>query len=330
MGPQMKPLRSLINSQVLITGATGFVGQHLVHQLLEQSQAVRILTRGKRYLPLSWANRVEVLHGDLTDPSTLARAVADVTTVYHLAGELREPSLMHTVNVEGTRNLLAACEKSSVRHVVHLSSVGVMGATQVGAVDEDLPCHPLNEYERSKYESETIALEWSTKTGIRVTVIRPTIVFGEGARNASNSMLSWLRAIQAGRFVFFDRLAIANYVYVDDVVHACHLALTSNARGIFIVADSCLLTDFVNAAADLLGVPPPRLFIPARFAAIAAFVMQTIWRGSPLTLSRVRALSNRTRYTSMRIQRDLAWQPINGWRKGLRRTIAWYRERGQL
>lgn len=319
-----------MNSQVLITGAAGFVGQHLVDQLLEQGQAIKILTRGERHLPSSWTNCVEIIRGDLTDPLTLARAVADVTTVYHLAGELRELSLMHAVNVEGTRNLLATCEKSSVRQVVHLSSVGVMGATQMGAVDEDWPCHPLNEYERSKYEAETIALEWSKKTGVTVTVLRPTIVFGEGVRSSSDSILAWLRAIQAGRFVFLDSRAIANYVYVADVVSACRLAFASRVGGIFIVADPCLLTDFVNAAADFLGVPPPRFLIPARYAAIVAFVAQSVWRDSPLTLSRVRALANRTCYTSKRIHRALTWQPTNGWREGLRRTIAWYREQGQL
>jgi nucleoside-diphosphate-sugar epimerase len=197
-------------------------------------------------------------------------------------------------------------------------------------VNEDSPCHPLNEYERSKYEAEMIALEWSKKTGITVTVLRPTIVFGEGVRDPSNSMLAWLRAIQTGRFVFFDHQAVANYVYVGDVARACRLAIESTASGIFIASDPCQLTDFVNAAADLLGVPPPRLFVPARLAAIAAFFIQTIWRGSPLTSSRVRALSNRTCYTSTRIQNELGWSPINGWHEGLRRTVSWYREQGQL
>lgn len=318
-----------MDSRVLITGATGFIGQHLINQLLVNGARVRILTRGTHSLPASWINQVEVIEGDLSNPSTLSRAVADTSVVYHLAGEIRDPTRMHTVNVEGTRNLLAACEKTSVRHIVYLSTVGVMGATRDGIVDESQDCHPLNDYERTKYEAEQNVLEWSQKTGVAVTALRPTIVFGSGSRIIPDSMLAWLRAIQSGRFVFFDRRAIANYVYAGDVISACLHVVQLALQGVFIVADPCPLTEFVAACAAALQVSTPRLFFPLPFAYAGVSLLHTFVPNSPLTVSRVRALSSKTIYRSMRMN-EIGWSPAIGYREGLQRTVQWYKRNGQL
>ena len=318
----------------LVTGATGFIGRHLVERLLAEGASVRILTRGRKPLPESWRDRVQVAQGDLTDTSTLPSAVAGCDTVFHLAGELRDAARMHATNVLGTQNLLAAC-RGVVSHIVHLSSVGVMGARQPGGVDETVPCHPQDAYEQSKYAAEQFALEWLSKTGTPVTVLRPTIVFGEGRLAGEDSMLSWLRTIQAGRFVFFDKRAVANYVYVGDVVAAGVCAAKNKTPGIFIIADPCLLSEFVSAAAQALGVPAPARVIPLPVAYTAALVFEMIGlvlrrKNLPLNLRRVRALSNRTRFYSERATTVLEWQPSVGYQTGLQRTVNWYRQTRQL
>jgi nucleoside-diphosphate-sugar epimerase len=317
-----------------VTGATGFIGQHLVNRLLAADVPVRILTRGTRTLPESWNSRVQVTLGDLTDSSLLSSAVAGCDLVYHLAGEFRDPARIHATNVQGTQNLLAAC-KDTVRQVVHLSSVGVMGVRKPGQVDETVPCHPQDAYEQSKYTAEQNVLDWSNQTGTPVTVLRPTIVFGEGRRAEGDSMLSWLRTIQSGRFVFFGKHAVANYVYVGDVVAACLGAEQTQATGVFIIADACSLTEFVSAAAQALGVPAPTRVLPLPMAYAAAILLQVIGllmrRGSlPLNVKRVRALSNRTCFQSNRATTLLGWQPKVGYRMGLQHTVNWYRQTGQL
>jgi nucleoside-diphosphate-sugar epimerase len=318
----------------LVTGATGFIGQHLIHQLLAEGATVRIFTRGNKTLPASWRNRVQVAQGDLTDSTVLSSAVGGCDSVYHLAGELRDAARMHATNVRGTQNLLAAC-RGVVSHVVHLSSVGVMGARQPGVVDETALCHPQDAYEQSKYAAEQIALDWSGQTGTPVTVLRPTIVFGEGRLAGEDSMLSWLRTIQAGRFIFFDKRAVANYVYVGDVVAAGVCAAKTKASGVFIVADPCLLSEFVSAAAQALGVPAPARVIPLPVAYCAALVFEMVGlalrrKNLPLNLRRVRALSNRTRFYSERAATTLGWQPSVGYPTGLQRTVNWYRQTKQL
>jgi len=321
--------------RILVTGATGFIGQHLVNQLLAEGITVRILTRGSRPLPENWSRRVEVALGDLTDSAVVPSATAGCQVVYHLAGETREPLRMQTTNVQGTQYLLSACLKEGVHYVVYLSSVGVMGARRPGPVDETVPCHPQNAYEQSKYAAEQLVVAWSAQTGIPAVALRPTIVFGDGPRAAADSLLAWLRAIQVGRFLFFDRQAVANYVYVGDLIAACCQAAQARLTGAYIVADPCLLSEFVTAAAEALGVPKPKRAIPLPIAYLAALGMQTLGpllhvTNPPLTIARVRALSNRTRYCATRLTTASGWQAQMGYRVGLRRTVDWYRQTGQL
>lgn len=318
----------------LVTGATGFIGQHVVDQLLLAGDAVRVLTRGDRPLPQPWLGQVEVIYGELNDSAALLKAVSGCGAVFHLAAELRDPAKMDYVNIEGTRCLLEMCDKTGVRRLIHLSSVGVLGVTRKGDVDEMEPCRPRNHYERSKYTAEKLVLAWSREPDKRAIVIRPTNVFGDGHRSGSDSMLSWLQAIQKGRFVFFGRKAISNYVYVKDVADACCGAARFNSSGVFIINDPCMLEDFVSVAAGALGVPAPRIFIPLPLAYAAALAFQgAAWltrRRSPLTLSRVRALSTRTLYLSNRIHVAWGWWPAIGYKVGLQRTVNWYRNMGQV
>lgn len=318
----------------LVTGATGFIGQHVVNQLLLEGNDVRVLTRGDRPLPQSWLDHVDVVYGELNDSTALQKAVKGCESVFHLAAELRDPKQMDRVNIEGTHCLLEVCNQTGVHRLIHLSSVGIMGVTRKGDVDEMESCHPRNHYERSKFAAEKMVLAWSKEPDKQAIVIRPTNVFGDGPRGGSDSMLSWLKAIQQGKFFYFSRQAISNYVYVKDVADVCCGAARFAISGVFIVNDSCTLVDFVSAAAKALGVPAPKVFIPLPLAYAGALAFRggawlTGQRG-PLTLSRVRALSIRTRYLSKRLHEAWGWCPAIGYKVGLQRTVNWYRQMGQL
>jgi nucleoside-diphosphate-sugar epimerase len=212
--------------------------------------------------------------------------------------------------------------------------VGVMGATRSGPVDESGPCHPRNAYEQSKLEAERLAMGWSVQFRIPLVALRPTIVFGARSGGDPDSFLGLLRAIKSRRFVYFDRLAIANYVYVEDVVAACLAGSARTARGVFIVADPCSLVDFGAAAAEALDVPAPRTHVPVLVAHGASVLLKALGtvlgRPSPLTPARVRALSNRTLFHSSTIEAALDWRPAIGYRAGLVRTVQAYCKAGSL
>jgi nucleoside-diphosphate-sugar epimerase len=252
--------------------------------------------------------------------------------VYHLGGEIRNAAAFNAVNAVGTQNLLATCQGTKLERFVHLSSTGVMGASGAGSVNESTPCHPKNEYERSKFTGEQIVLTACKKYQVPVTVLRPTIVFGEGSNKDHDSLARWLYTIQKGWFRFTGSGdAVANYVYVGDVVQAC-LLVAKNAKAtgkVYIVSDSCSLCDFVSTATEFLGVKMPGK-LPTWLAYILAGGFQMAGKvarlSPPLTVGRVKALRNRVVYSSDKIRKELGFSPTVGWREGLRRTIEWYRK----
>ena len=324
---------------VAVTGGTGFIGRHLVNTLVQQIQNihVRLLTRRPDILQQLWPKgKIEPWMGDLTSPETLKGFIDEVQIVYHFAGEIRDENLFNTINIDGTKNLLAVCKDKKLKRFVYLSSTGVIGAIGKVLVDESTPCHPRNAYEKSKYAAERIVMNALKSFQMPVTIIRPTIVFGEEPNRDRDSLLAWLAAIQRGWFRYIGSGdSIANYVYVGDVVQACLMAAESDRTvgKVYIVSDSCSLCDFVGAAAEFLGVKIPGK-LPTWLAYILAGGIQMAGKvarfSPPLTVSRVKALRNRVVYSSNKIQKELGFSPTVGWREGLRRTIAWYKKNSFL
>jgi dihydroflavonol-4-reductase len=323
--------------RIAITGGTGFIGRHLVEHLLERGEKVRVLTRRADLVRRLWATpNVEPWVGDLTVPETLGDFAMNARVVYHLAGEIRDATRFHQVNVTGTKNLLKVCRHQELERFVYLSSTGVMGASGTGIINESMPCHPQSDYEKSKYAGEMEAVAASKKLQTPVTILRPPNVFGEGRRQNGDLWLAWLRAIQKGRFRFFGRgNPVANYVYVGDVVRGCLLVTERKEAvgGVYIVSDPCSLRDFVSSAAQFLGVETPGT-LPIWLGYALAVVLEGVGRmagfSPPLTVNRVRALTNRLSYSSEKLRKELGFTPAFGWREGLRRTVKWYRHNSHL
>ena len=321
---------------VLVTGASGFIGQHLTGRLLERGMALRVVTRNPDRLPAEWRGRVEVVTGSLSDKGTIESATKGASLVFHLAGETQDQASMRAVNTEVTRALVQAARAAGAKRFVHLSSVGVIGADQPGTVTEEAPCRPKNEYEQTKLEGERAVLDFARSGGLDAVVVRPTIVFGEGVGRSRDSLLEWLKAVQRGRFAFIGKQAVANYVYVGDVVEAMiRLSERPSAGGeVFHVADPAPMRDFVGAMTDALGVPRPTKTVPVWAAYAAAAVLQAANRlfgtPAPLTLSRVRALSSVCRFSGDKLRMQAGVALPFGYRTGLTRTVRWYRASGRL
>lgn len=153
-----------------ITGATGMVGKRIVSALAALGFRVRILTRNR-----IWQNpQIEIVYGDLSEESAVKSLLEGATTLFHCAAELNDEAKMWSTNVEGTRSLLEVAEKSDLKYICHLSSVGVIGQVSKPIVDEATECQPMNAYEKSKLEAETLMSQY--RGGAKVIVLRPTNV----------------------------------------------------------------------------------------------------------------------------------------------------------
>ena len=319
---------------MLVTGATGFIGRYVVERLLADREAVRILIPRSASVPDEWQGQVECTVGDLSDLARLTLAVSGTTAVYHLAGEIRNSQLFTAVNVEGTQNLLNACVAEGQPRVLHVSSVGVIGAQRSGTYDERSACQPRNSYEASKWQGEQIAREFQQRRLLRVTVVRPTIVFGPRVLGPADSFLSWLRAVQRGRFRHIGSgSGFANYVYVEDVAAACVALMQRDdtVGEVYHVADPTTVGELVTQMARCLNAPQPDS-LPAPIGYLGACALSFVGclarRPMPLTINRVRALTSRIRFNSEKL-RAVMTLPV-GWQQGVARTVAHYREIGLL
>jgi len=169
-----------------VTGATGFVGSHVVRVMAEQGADLRLLVRSTSDLRNIQELKADRVIGDLRDAASLKKAVAGCDVMFHVAADyrlwVRDPDEMYRSNVEGTRAILEAARESRVLRVVYTSSVATMGFSSNGHVaDETSPvslANMIGPYKRSKFMAEEIAMA-AGRSGMDVVVVNPTTPVGE-------------------------------------------------------------------------------------------------------------------------------------------------------
>jgi nucleoside-diphosphate-sugar epimerase len=256
--------------------------------------------------------------GDFASVNDWNQAVNGVDVVVHAAAEIKDPALMPVVNVLGPERLLQAAVNAGVKRWVQLSSVGAYGPVHAGVVTEEWLDQASGPYEASKTEFDDLLKHESNIHGIEVCIVRPSNVYGPGMRNQSIGQM--IHAIRKGLFAFIGPSgASANYVHVDDVVQALALCVErpQAAHQNYIVSAWATMEDMVSGLAAGAGIAPPkrRIFLP--MAKCFAVLFQWIPRW-PLTMSRVQALSTRSRYSTEKIERELGWRLSVPVKEGMR------------
>jgi nucleoside-diphosphate-sugar epimerase len=319
---------------IMVTGATGFLGNALVAELVKRQLEVRILTRDEQRARKQFGDAVTIIPGDITNVAQIQRAIEGTDTLYHLAGCLYHPSipaeLYYQTHVEGTRILLHTCQRQTLlRRIIHVSTSGVHGVTGETPVAEDAPFAPINPYEKTKLEGELLALKAYQEQDLPVCVIRPGLVYGPGDLH----LLGFFRAIKKGLFrVIAGGKACLHPVYIDDMVAAFLLcAESAQAEGrIYNVAGNQIVTvrQLATAIAKSLGRDLSDGSIPLWLANLASDIF-AIMPGmkneqAPLTRSRVKFLTHSRIYDISRARSELGYSPTVELTEGLKRTVAWY------
>ena len=323
---------------VLVTGATGFAGGHLVRALAEEGQQVRILARSSARTG-NFPSSVDVRVADITDPAAVSRAVEGVGTIYHLAAAYRAASHREEgyrlINVEATRNLLEAAAGSGVGRFVHCSTVGVHGHVASPPADETTAFSPADAYQRTKLEAELLARSYARDRGLAVTVARPTAIYGPG----DTRLLKMFRMIANGTFVMLGKRDIYYHmVYVDDLVAGLKLLATHpGAVGeVFILGGERYyrLTDIADTIAQLLGVRRPRMRLPAfpfqMVGSLCEAICVPFGLEPPIYRRRVDFFTKSRAFSIEKARRVLGYAPQWSLEAGLRRTLEWYLAEGQI
>jgi nucleoside-diphosphate-sugar epimerase len=303
---------------VAVTGATGFIGRHLVARHLARGDTVRCLTRDPSR---QRGDGAHVFPGSLASSTAELRKFAQGADVlYHCAAELRNEAEMHNTNVAGTGHLIAAA-RGEIGRWVQLSSTGVYGRAHVGSgrsihgrsvcrdISEEAVVNPTNAYESSKLASDNLLREMAALKDFSFVVVRPSNVYATDMPN--QSLFQLIRMINRGLFFFIGQPdTTANYVHVENVVDALMLCATANLPDngrAYIVSDHRGLETFVQIIAAALGKPTPRLRVPETLIRAVCAVVGKV-PGFPLSPSRIDALCDRIIYSSDRLKSELGFE----------------------
>lgn len=325
--------------RVLVTGATGFTGGHLARRLASAGRHVRALVRDRSRAGDLAAQGIEIVEGDLRAEGALAGAVAGVDVVYNIAAIYRQAGVSRdtyrAVNATAVGRLVEAAAAAGVRRVVHCSTVGVHGDVEHPPAGEDAPLAPGDIYQLTKLEGERLARDAGARTGIDVTIARPTGIYGPADRR----LLKLFRGVARRRFPILGQGEIYYHLtYVDDLAEGFRLCgehpAAANRTYILAGSEVTTLNELVRIVADVAGVPAPRLRLPVWpfwiAGALCEAVCVPLGLEPPLYRRRVDFFTKSRAFDIARARQEIGYAPRVGLREGIARTLNWYREHGWL
>lgn len=322
---------------VLITGATGFIGGHLVNRFLGNGDKVRAMVRpgNPNAKPLA-EKGVEVIRGDVSDIRHVMRVMAGVDVVVHCAAVVTDwapKKEYEAVTVGGTRNICRAACKENVARVIHISTNDVFGLSEKRIIDESSPKSPWGEpYPDYKIKAEEICWLFHREQRMPLTVIYPCWVYGPEDYTFVADLAD---AIITREMLFWRRDALIWPTYIDNLANLIVRASeTDNAIGNgYLVHDgrSVTLQDFCRRIAEALDLPPITTHIPYSAAYLYAVYQETLHRllrrkhRPLLTTYIVRNFHSRLRFSIAKARIDLDWRPMIPFEEGFEQTMRWLR-----
>lgn len=306
----------------IVTGGAGFIGSHIVEELVNRQHEVVILDNlfsGKveNIQPFLSKKNVIFIRGSVTDPALLKTVFEGADGVFHegaiasVPRSIKDPAATNEANVTGTLNVLVAARDAGVKKVLFASSSSVYGDTPTMPKHEDMAPSPLSPYAVSKLAGEHYLRVFSDIYGFGTVSLRYFNVFGPRQDPASEYAAvipKFITAILNNRSptIYGDGGQTRDFSYVKDVVQANIRAMESNARGVYNVAycQRMSLLELASSLMEITGITVPLTFAPARAGDV---------RDSLADISRA--------------QEAFGYAPAYTVRSGLEETITWFREK---
>ena len=308
----------------LITGGAGFIGSNIAEYLVGQGRSVRIFdnfSSGKRANVQSFADKAEIIEGDLRDPKSIRRGVKDVRYVLHLGAipsvprSVENPQATNEANITGTVNLLVAARDAGVKRVVFTSSSSVYGDTPTLPKREDMPPSPLSPYAIHKITGEYYASVFWRLYGLETVSLRYFNVFGPRQDPQSQYAAVIPRFITAilhdqSPVIFGDGNQTRDFSHVENIIEANRLACEAPKEALgqaFNIAcgGRISLLDLVATVNKILGKNVKPKLDPPR-------------RGDIL----------HSQADVAKAEKLLGWKPIVSFPEGIAKTVAWYQRQG--
>ena len=309
--------------QVLVTGAAGFIGSHLVEALVQAGARVRAFVRytstgfpgALLFVPPEVRREVHLIYGDLRDPDAVDAALQGVDLVFHLGAVIsipysyENPREVVETNVLGTLNVLQAARRHGVARIVHVSTSEVYGTARYTPMDENHPRHAQSPYAASKTGADELARSFARTYGLPVVILRPFNTYGPRQSTRAVIMSTIVQALQGPEIHIGSPDPVRDFTFVADTVQG--LLLAALREGVPFGEDLNLGTgrgvrigDLVETIRRISGSPYPVVTEERRLRPPESEVWQLV-------------SDNR------RAREVLGWQPEVSLEQGLEQTLRW-------
>ena len=293
---------------ILVTGASGFIGRHLVGELVSRGYDVAMLARQTSDISALQRTQSKVIYGDITHLRSLVEACEGIDAVVHLAamtssGEGSDYEKSFQTNVVGCQNLIDACKLNQVSRIIHVSTQ----SDNSGA------------YATTKRHAEVLFRE----SGLNVTIVKPSLVYGSGDRGLFGSMTKFI-----DRFPVIPIVGSGNYpmrpIYVGDVAQSIISCLEKDGSGgeyLISGPEEVSYSQYLDSIAQAMGLTRKKVHIPYPVVFAGVSFVSLFWKGFPISVDTLKGLVNPRVYDSEAAERDLAFGPIP-LEEGLRRAFS--------
>lgn len=328
------------SEQVLVTGASGFVGSAVARALVRRGMRVRALVRPTSPRAHLDGFDIEFVEGDLRNADTLRPALKDVRYLFHVAADYRlwarNPREIMQNNITATRNIMDVARNAGVERIVHTSSIATLiGKGTAGIADETVRQEEhqlIGAYKRSKHATERIVEEMAAD-GLPVVIVNPTTPIGPSDVRPTPTGRIIVEAA-SGRMPGFVDTGL-NFVHVDDVA-AGHIAAMERGKTgerYILGGQNATLAEFLGTIANHIGARPPTMKIPRRLVYPIAYgaeaLAQFTGREPFVTVAGLHMAKLKMFATAAKAERELGFT-ARPYLEGVRDAIAWFEKHNYL
>ena len=322
--------------KILITGATGFIGGHLLPRLLQDNlELVAAIRNADAAKKLSVAIPYKIV-GEVDAETDWSDALSGVEAVIHLAGRahilqenVADPEAeFQRVNVAGTKNLVEQCLAAGVKEFIFISSIGAIATLSDRIISENTAPNPDTPYGRSKLEAENILIDLTQNTNMTRTILRPTLVYGEGNPGNMASLVKLIKLKLPLPFGAIDNNR--SFIYVGNLVDAIAkcLAHPQAQNKLFVISDSERLSTpqliqqiatSLDSKVNLIPVPLSLLKLLGR---TGDFVGNIFGKSLPISSNVISKLSGSLAVDNSNICQSLNWKPPYNIERALKKGLS--------
>lgn len=318
--------------KILITGATGFIGTHLVEKNLKIGNKITILARHGNPKAKKYESKgINIVYGDIRDYKSVEKAVSGVDIVFHLASLVSDwgtMKLFKEINIKGTRNICKASLKYNISRFVEVSTNDVFGQKKNVIINETFDYVYWNEpYPDTKIEALKITWEYHKK-GLPVTMVYPCWGFGPGDTTFVPLIAD---AIKKEQWLFWKKNVIIWTVYIDNLIDLL-MVISEHPKAVgegFLIHDGepIIFQKFSKKIAESINAKVPKTHIPYWSAYTIAWIMELIWKIMKkkkrplLTTYTVKNLALKLNFSIKKAESLLGWTPIVKFQDGFDKTM---------